>query len=113
MDRPISFALGATWGVAALLLGGCAAPGATDWNRVSVRDQHQNLPAMLKDTTRPTVVVTAGQDGMVVAGPNAPGTRMVMADGQLRLVSEETFARLQRDAQTNAMGAPASPAPAR
>jgi hypothetical protein len=114
MDRYISAALRAMLAGCALALAtGCAGPTSPDWNRVSLRDQHTHLPSMLRDTMRPAAVVTAGPDGLVVAAPTAPGTRMVTADGQLRLVSEETFARLQQPGSTGAMGAPAAPTPAR
>lgn len=100
--------------VAALLaLAGCAAPQATDWNLVSVRDQHRYMPAGLQDE-RPTVIITAGPTGMVVGtGPDlpAPAVQVVAQDGQLRLVSSETLATLNAQKPTGAMGAGPAAAP--
>ncbi|TFZ08537.1 hypothetical protein [Ramlibacter humi] len=109
----IPAALGATL----LALGGCAAPYAVDYNRVSVRDQHFYMPGLNWDP-RPTAVVTAGPDGMLVGrGGDAPAAAVavVMQDGQARLVSQQTLASMNQQG-TGAMGsapAPATPAPAR
>ena len=103
-------------GAALLALAGCAAPPATDWDLVSARDQHRYMPPLLQ-AERPLVVITAGPSGMVVGtGPDlpAPAAQMVAQDGQLRLVSQETLARMKAQPQDGAMGAgPAgSPPPA-
>jgi hypothetical protein len=108
-------------GAALLVLGGCANPTKlTDWSRVSLRERHAFMPTLTWDE-RPTAVVTAGPGGMVVgAGPGVPAraAQMVAQDGQIRLVSQETFAAMQSNQPTGTMGAspagtqsaPASPA---
>ena len=97
-------------GAALLALAGCAAPPATDWDLVSARDQHRYMPPLLQ-AERPLVVITAGPSGMVVGtGPDlpAPAAQMVAQDGQLRLVSQETLARLKAQPQA---GSPPPAAP--
>jgi len=97
------------------LLAGCAAPReAPDWNFVSVQDQHRFLPTLLQDQMRPAVVVTAGPTGLVVGTGSVPPAAHVLAqDGQLRLVSQDTYARLQQSPGGTSMGgSPAAPAPA-
>jgi len=93
------------------LLAACAGPReATDWNLVSVQDQHRFLPQLLQDQMRPTTVVTAGPNGMVVAGGPAPAAHAVVQDGQVRLVSRETFAQMQQQpGGSGAMGASPTP----
>ncbi len=94
-------------GTALLVLGGCAALRATDWNLVSVRDQHRYMPTVLQDE-RPAVIITAGPTGMVVGtGPDvpAPAVQVVTQDGQLRLVSEQTLAAIRSGASTGVLGA--------
>ena len=95
-------------GAALLVLAGCAGqPRATDWSRVSLREQHQFMPTLVWDT-RPTAVVTAGPGGMVVGtGPGVPAAaaHMVAQDGQIRLVSPRTFATMNQGQPTGAMGA--------
>ncbi len=101
------------------LLAGCAGtPQDVQWTMVSVRDQHLFLPQVMNDRMRPTVVVTSGPTGLVVGtGDPAPATRMLAENGQLRLVSEATYARMQQQgAGGTTMGgsaAPAAPAPSR
>jgi type IV pilus biogenesis protein CpaD/CtpE len=102
-------------GAALLALAGCAAPDPTDWNLVSVRDQHRHMPTVLQGE-RPTVIITAGPTGMVVGtGPElpAPAVQVVAQEGQLRLVSQETLATLNAQPPTSSMGASPAPAPAR
>lgn len=99
---------------AVMALAGCAAPRATDYNHVSVRDQHQWMPSLGWDDRRPLAVVTAGPTGMLVgtgsAAP-APAVALVMQDGQARLVSQQTLASMQQQQGGSAMGAsPAAPA---
>lgn len=101
------------------LLAGCAARGGTEWSQVSMVDQHRYMPGLVAgDNMRPLAIVTAGPTGLVVGAPVPPATRMVAQDGQLRLVSQETFARIkaQEAATMGAPGAqqqPAAPAPSR
>lgn len=95
------------------LLAGCAAPGAgTEWSQVSMTDQHRYMPALVTgDNLRPLAIVTAGPTGLVVGAPLPPATRMVAQNGQLRLVSQETYARMKaQDGAT--MGAPGAQQPA-
>lgn len=112
-------------GAALLVLAGCAGqPRATDWSQVSLREQHQYMPTLVWDD-RPTAVVTAGPGGMVVGtgtGVPAPAAHMVAQDGQIRLVSPQTFATMNANPTTGTMGASpgaaqpapgAQPAPAR
>jgi hypothetical protein len=91
-----------------LALAGCATqPPPHDWSRLSMRDLHQHVVGVAPAAARPAAVVTAGPTGLLVgAGAAAPATRIVADGAQLRLVSEETFARIQA-APTGAMGAPA------
>ena len=92
-------------GAAVLVLAGCAAPQATDWNLVSARDQHRYMPTVVQDE-RPMVIITAGPTGMVVGtGPDvpAPAVQVVTQDGQLRLVSEQTLAAIRSGASTGVM----------
>lgn len=94
-------------GAALLVLAGCAAPPATDWNLVSARDQHRYMPTVLQDT-RPVVIVTAGPTGLVVGTGSdapAPAVQVVSQDGQLRLVSRETLATMNAQPPTSSMGA--------
>lgn len=100
-------------GAALLVLGGCASPPHdVDWSRVSLRDQHHFMPTLTWDE-RPTAVVTAGPAGLVVGtGPGVPAraVQMVAQDGQVRLVSQQTLAEMNRSQPTGAMGAsPATP----
>ena len=93
-------------------LAGCAGPRLTDFNHVSVREQHQWMPSLTWDERRPLAVVTAGPTGLLVGTGNAapaPAVALVMQDGQARLVSQQTLASMQQ--QGTAMGAsPAAPA---
>jgi hypothetical protein len=118
MNRLSAFTL-----LAALLaLGGCAAPGAVDFDNVSARDRHGYMPGPAWDL-RPLVVVTAGSDGLLVGtGPGVPppAVAALMQDGQGRLVSRQTLAAMSPPAGTGAMGAspatpaaPSAPAPSR
>ncbi|TFZ00635.1 hypothetical protein EZ313_19475 [Ramlibacter henchirensis] len=96
--------------VALLSAAGCAAPHATDWDLVSARDQHRYMPSLVMDN-RPAAIVTSGPGGFVVGmGPGvpAPAVQVVSQDGQLRLVSQETLARMQA---SGAMGASPATAP--
>lgn len=89
------------------LLAGCAAPRGTEWSQVSMVDQHRYMPGLVAgDNLRPLAIVTAGPTGLVVGAPVPPATRMVAQNGQLRLVSEETYARLKAQ-EAATMGAPA------
>ncbi|HYD75340.1 hypothetical protein [Ramlibacter sp.] len=102
-------------GAALLAMGGCASPPPVDWNRTSLHDRHQYMPTLGWDERHPLAVVTAGPNGMLVGTGNAapPAVALVMQDGQARLVSQETFARMRDSGQpTGAMGGSPSPAPA-
>lgn len=110
MTTPARAALRATAPALLLaLLAGCAAPRGTEWSQVSMVDQHRYMPGLLAGADmRPLAIVMAGPTGLVVGAPVEPATRMVAQNGQLRLVSEETYARLKAQ-EAATMGAPASP----
>lgn len=101
-------------GAALLAMGGCASPPPVDWNRTSLHDRHQYMPTLGGDDRHPLAVVTAGPDGLLLGTGNAaPAVALVMQDGQARLVSQQTLARLRDSGQpTGAMGGSPSPAPA-
>ncbi|WBY01777.1 hypothetical protein PE066_20380 [Ramlibacter tataouinensis] len=101
--------------VAALLaVAGCAAPPPTDWNRVSLRDRHQYMPTLTGEDRQPLAVVTAGPNGLLLGTGSAaaPAVALMVQDGQARLVSQETLARMRDAGQPgSAMGASPSAAP--
>lgn len=102
-------------GAALLVMGGCASPPPVDWNRVSLHDRHHYMPTLSWDDRRPLAVVTAGPNGMLLGTGNAapPAVALVMQDGQARLVSQDTLARMRDSGQaTGAMGGSPSAAPA-
>jgi hypothetical protein len=88
---------------ALLALSACSSPRALDWNRVSLRDQHLFYPGSGADM-RPLAIITAGPNGMVVAGGPPAASEMVVQDGRATLMSSAT-AQAQRAGATQSLGA--------
>lgn len=112
MNRTMSLAAAA---VAVSLLSGCSTQRGVAWNNVQARDQHAFLPSLVQESMRPAVIVTAGPTGQVVGtGTLPPAARVIVQGNEIRLVSQETYARMTQGAMgAGPASSPLPPMPAR